>query len=356
MSYAGDPYKYDVFFSYAHGVKAMRGGVGVREWSRTLISEIADMVLMSLADEPGGDNVGWYLDRDEMVTSTPLNENLEEAVKGSAILVVLMSPNYKDWGRKELNWFLDQAKADGRGFRQCVLLEVQRTPDNVWPEELRDGAGARLLSQSVMDENGFPLGYEWFRANQRLPDTGGLVTRIAVEIKDKLLELRRQIEAERAMAKSKEKNVWALLGQEPPDDLLIYLDAEPQDEPVWQSRREALAAAHAVVLPDEPFATDMATRSESILSVYKDCDALVLHRVRVDDLSPSRVRRAYQARKSLYQKEQKALAWALLDELPDTPLPSATTFRIPRVLTTEKDWPDRLFQALGGGHAPAEPA
>ena len=350
MSYACSSFKYDVFFSYAHAVRALRGQGAMRDWSRTVIETIADIVLMSLADEPGGDSLGWYLDRDEAVTAEPLTESLEAAVKGSAILVVLMGPYYKDWALKELNWFLEAAKADGRGFRQCVLLEVQRTGDSVWPKELRDSAGARLLSQSLMDENGLPIGYEWFKTNQRLPDTGGLLTRIAIEIKDKLLEVRRLREAQRVLTDSK-VNPWALLGQDPPDDLLIYLDAEPEDAPVWQSRRKALSEAHAVVLPDEPFETDMAGRSESVLSVYKDCDALVLHRVRKDDLSPSRLRRAFQDRKLLYQKEQKAIPWALLDELAD-PFPSASTFRIPRIQTTEDNWPDRLFQALGGVQAP----
>lgn len=340
MSYAGDSFKYDVFFSYAHGVEALRGQLDMREWSRRVIDRVGEFVVMSLAEEAGGENVDWYLDRDKSVTGEPLTESLESAVKDSAILVVLMSPQYhKSWAYKELKWYFENAKKDGRGLRQCVLLEIQRTPDAAWPEELRDSAGERLLSQRLYDENGLPIGFEEFTETGKLSFTGGLLTRMAVEIKDKLLDLRKRLRAQQAMAE--------ILGQELPDDLLIYLDAELQDEKTWQSRRQTLAGSNAVVLPDGPSESEMVERSDNMLSVYKDCDGLVLHRVRKDDLVAVRVRRAYQDRKTLLQKK-KFIPWAILDELPDCPLPSATTFRIPRVVTSEEDWPDRLFKALGG--------
>ena len=347
MSYVGDPYKYDIFISYPHAVEALGGKTGLRDWSRKIADDILEYVTMALIEELGGDGLGYYLDRDRGVSAEPLTESLEEAVQKSAILVVLMSPYYQRWCLKELNWFFDQAQ-DGCLFRRCVLLEVQKTSDNVWPDVLRDKAGERLLRKSLMDQDGFPLGYEKFRSDGALPDTNGLLKGVAIEIVAKLKEIRAQREAERSMAASK-ANPWTVLGQAPPpEDLLVYLEAEPQDEPVWSARRDRLAAERTIVLPDGPISDQMAERAESVLSVYRDCDALILHRVRLDDSIQPRIRRAFQDRRLLYQKERKAMPWAVLDELPDAPLPGAAAFRLPRIPATDEAWPARLFAALGG--------
>lgn len=353
MSYIGDPYEYDVFFSYPHAVEALRGRTTLREWSLKVIDTIAEIVTLSLADEPDGENFHFYLDRDHAASADPLTDKLEEAVQKSAVFVIFMSPFYKRWSLKELDWFLAKAKADGRGFRQCVLLEVQRTSERAWPEQLVDKAGEQLFHKRLTDEVGLPLDFERFKATQTLPNTGNLLTNIAIEIRNKLIEVRRLRTAQRSMAASK-VNAWNQVGQAPPDDRLIYLDAELEDHQTWRDRRDTLSAARTVVLPDSPLEAPMGERSEGVLNIYKDCDALILHRVREDDAIQPRIRRAFQDRRLLYQKERKAMPWAVLDELPDAPLPSAATFRVPRVSTRESDWADRLFQALGG--APASQA
>lgn len=347
MSYIGDPYKYDVFVSYPHAVEALGGRVTLREWSRGVTDAILEYVTMSLAEEQGNDKLAYYLDRDRAVSAMPLTDTLEEAIQKSAVLIILMSPYYKNWCLKELEWFFQRAPVDGRGFDQCVLLNVQKVNDGHWPDLLRDKDGQRVLGTSLMDDDGLPLGYEDYRASKTLPNTNGLWKSIAIEIKDKLIELRKRRDAERSLAESK-VNPWSGLGQSRPDDRLIYLEAEPEDRQIWSARRMRLAAERAVVLPDEPLGDSMADRSESVLGVYRDCDALILHRVRPDDLIQPRIRRAFQDRRLLFQKERKEMPWAVLDEHPDLPLPGANAFRVPRVSTKDDGWPNHLFQALGG--------
>jgi len=350
VSFVGDPYKYDVFISYPHAVEALRGAETLRDWSRGVADAILEYVTMSLAEEDIRPE--YYLDRDRAVSAMPLTDTLEESIQKSAVLVILMSPYYKNWCVKELEWFFERAPVDGRGFGQCVLLNVQKASENAWPDLLRDKDGKRLFGTDLMDDDGLPLGYETYRASKTLPDTNGLWKSIAIEIKDKLIELRKRRDAERSLADSK-VNPWTGLGQTPPDDLIIYLEAEPEDRQIWMARRTRLAAEHAVVLPDEPFGDSMADRSESVLGVYRDCDALILHRVRPDDLIQPRIRRAFQDRRLLYQKERKAIPWAVLDEHPDLPLPGAGAFRVPRVSTKDDGWPNQLFEALGGTPAAA---
>lgn len=352
MSYIGDPYQYDVFVSYPHAVDALHGDTYLRDWSQKVAKTIFGILRTSLAEELGG-GLEYYLDRERAVSGYALTDELGEAVQKSAVLVVLMSPFYKNWCLKELNWFLEKARSDGRGFRQCVLIEVQKTSEAVWPEELRDKAGVQLFRKSLMGEAGLPLGYEDFITTGNLPNMNGLLQDIAIEIKDKLVQERRRRDAERAIAASK-VNPWADLGQGPPDDLLIYLEAEATDRQAWSNRRDALAAARAIVLPDEPLDESMADRSESVLSVYKLCDALILYRARRDDSISPRICRAFHDRRLLYQKDRtKALRWAVLDELPDEPLPYAAAFRIPRVSARDEGWPAQLIQALGGVPAAA---
>ena len=349
MSYIGDPYRYDVFVSYPHAVEALGGDTTLRDWSRTVVDGIVGIVKLSLGPEGSG-KLDVYLDRDRARAGDPLTDTLESAVQRSALLVVLLSPFYKKWCLQELGWFLEKAQSEGRGFRQCCLLEVQNTPAEDWPSQLRDRAGEPLFSKRLVDEDGLPLGYDEFMANGRLPDTKGLLRAIAIEIRGRLVEERGRLEAVRSFEASK-INRWT---QAPPEDLLIYLEAEAQDQQIWSARRKTLKEARAVVLPDEPIEQGLAQRSESALSIYKDCDALILHRARPDDAIVPRIRRAFQDRRLLYQSEQKAMPWAVLDELPDVPLPSADTFNVPRVFTNNAGWPDELFQALRG--APAGPA
>lgn len=351
MSYVGNPYKYDVFVSYPHAVEAMRGATTLREWSRGVTDAILEYVNMAMAEEEDGEKLEYYLDRDRAVSAMPLTDTLEDAIEKSAVLVILMSPFYKNWCLQELEWFFKLTPVDGRSFGQCVLLNVQNVErETAWPDLLRDKDGKRLLGTSLMDDDGLPRGYETFRSSRTLPDTNGLWKSIAIEIRDKLLELRKRRDAERSLAESK-FNPWTGLGQAPPDDLLIYLEAEPTDRPIWSTRRVRLEAERAVVLPDEPLADTMADRTESVLSVYRDCDGLVLHRARPDDLIQPRIRRAFQDRRLLYQKERKAMPWAVLDEHPDLPLPGAGAFRVPRVSAKDDGWPNLLFQALGGNPA-----
>lgn len=354
MSYIGDPYEYDVFVSYPHAVEALRGDSTLRDWSRKVARNILSLVRMSLAGEPDGEGFEYYLD-DREVSAAPLTDTLEEAVRKSAVLVILMSPFYRSWCLKELDWFLDTARSDGRGFRQCVLLEVKQTRDDLWPGQLRDTAGEPLFRKRLTDEAGDPLGYDHFLNTSTLPAMNGLLKDIAIEIRDKLVHERKRREAERALVRSK-VYTRPLFGEDAPDNLVIYLQAEPADTPVWSSRRESLKSARAVVLPAEPFEEGMAHRSESMISVYEDCDGLTLHRVRRDDSISPRIRRAFHDRRLLFQKTQKRVRWAVLDELPDEPLGYADAFGIRRVSAQDEDWIEQLIAVMGGTPADAGPA
>lgn len=352
VSYTGDPYKYDVFVSYPHAVEALRGSRNMRDWSRKVADDILEYVTMALADEDGGDDLRYYLDRDEAVSADPLTDTLEDAVQHSAVLVILMSPYYRRWCVQELNWFFAKAKTDGRGFRQCVLIEVQKTDEKVWPDLLRDKAGERLFRKELMEKDGLPFGFEQFKSNGTLPDTKGVTRGLGIEIADKLIEVRKQRMAARALEDAKQGR----FKQRPADERVFYLESTPQDMPIWASRRDRLAETHAIVLPEELVEQGLAEMSESLLGDYMTSDGLILHRTRPDDSMRLRIRRAFQNRRLLLQRDHKDLPWVVLDELPDEPLPSADTFRVTRISACDEGWPIQLFEALFETDGEAAPA
>jgi hypothetical protein len=297
-------------------------------------------------DEASHINV--FLDDRELVSGQPLTETLREKAQRSALLLVLMSPLYpkKSWCLDELEWFFVQAERDGRDRQHCVVLRIQPLPDEAWPKRLKDERGNPVVYREFADpEEELPLGLDDFEA----PALRNAIRDTFIELKEKLKELRKQLEARRAYQPS---------SQAPPIQPVVYLHAQPPDLSAWQEMRTELGV-RAIVNPDslpEPIAGDplLQHQRDERLNEYKECDALVLLRARNDDSIRKEVMAAYKDRQRLFQKERLNIPWAIIDRVGGE-LPIAASYRIPRVIAAGPDWPDHLVQALGLGQSEGRP-
>jgi hypothetical protein len=130
---------------------------------------------------------------------------------------------------------------------------------------------------------------------------------------------------------------------------VLYLHAQPQDQPAWQATRAQLQAK-AIVNPQRlpVFANDVYNpdRRKEQLREYSHCHGLVMLRTRDSDLHLD-IKAMYLDRRLLWQDPdyRKNLPWAIVDQIGDD-FPVAKDYGVPRVLTSDPDWPERLLQEL----------
>jgi hypothetical protein len=336
LSYVGEPFKYDIFFSYPHAIQAgLKNDSDMRDWTRMVADKLLSLVAIGLSGE-GTEPLSYYLDRDRMESNQSLTETLRIATQQSAILVVLMSPMYKGWCLQELGWYLEKTAQDGRGFDQVVLLEVKRTPEEQWPESLRDSARKLRVYFQVTDQHGMPIDLANFIASgpRNTPELGGPLNQIA---QDLIVKLQRLRDAPRPEPKPD-------VPPKPPEQWVLYLEAEPPDLESWNKRRARLEPN--VVLPPEWRSGSAVVGNEEPAEVYKDCDALVLLRDRPDDRIYPRIRRAYLDIRTVYQSSKKLIHWRILDNSPGTPIPGADEYHVKCIPGDDDAWPQRLIDSL----------
>ena len=335
MSFVGDPFEYDVFFSYAYADAAI-GSTALGEWSRKVAGYLNDLVATALSVEGHG-KFSYFVDTQRLMSASPLTDDLRSAVERSALLVVMMSPVYlnRPYCVQELTDFLAR-----RDLNHCVILEALPTEsEDLWPDALRDSARQRVLTRRLYDGLG-PIDLAASTIGAPMVNLATPLEELATEISDKLKEEKRQRSATASYS----------AGQEIPDDPVLYLLAELKDKDSWDRRRKALGdrrqkiqGGTLIVLPDQ-------VAAELQLEELKDergvCDGLVLLRSRVPDGIFARLKRAYFDRRTIYQTTRKPIPWAVLDEAPEHPLPGGEAFRVPRVSAKESDWEIKLCNTL----------
>jgi len=152
MSFVGEPFKYDVFFSYSWGAKAVDSAFEnqnlIRDWVKDLVNPLAQQLRLSCKTTAGAGEFKFYFDhRSERNSGSDIDEELREAVQSSAFVVVLMSPHYCEsrWCNKEVNWFDEALRSDGRPKEHFIIRQISQTdhdPSNCpWPAPLLGKTG-----------------------------------------------------------------------------------------------------------------------------------------------------------------------------------------------------------------------
>ena len=248
MSYVGKPFDYDLFVSYAHAEAETKAPL-IRDWSRHAAGRIQELLATALnveCDLPGS-GVQVFFDDRVLLSGQPLTQTLREKIQRSALLLVLMSPLYpkKSWCLDELEWFFQQTAHDGRGQEHCTVLRIQPLDEDAWPKRLRDERGKPVLYHDFVDPvTELPICLTTPTASQ-LEEA---LLKPFIEIKGKLTSLRKQLQARRQMTTSGP--------QRPADRPVIYFEADPDEEALWQNLKRELKDLAIVRPANLPKAND----------------------------------------------------------------------------------------------------
>ena len=277
MSYVGDSYTHDVFFSYAHGDEELHG------WSL----EVAELIVSTLRTALGDRErkLSLYVDP-QLGGNEHLRPQLRAAVDAAATQVVIMTGYYpqSDWCRQEVSWFRDAVQrqdaqnADNKEKRpgRVFVVRAQNVASSLWPQELRDGNEA-LLGYRCCDEVPDRAEAPWTRPWGYLDRTeklrqaiGGLCDELALA----LYEIRRQDAKRRAQSQRLEERQNA--GAAGPRRSRVFLGFVTEDLEFDRGKlRDRLATDPSleVVAPERPADVDD-IRAEAAEQAA-DCDALV---------------------------------------------------------------------------------
>ncbi len=193
----------------------------------------------------------------------PLSTQLDQAIRGSALLLVLMSPYFlnSEWCRRELGyWAAAQVKKAGNPEGRIHVVRVLPTDDALWPNELRESAHAGVRGERAVlpgywfydrvraaenEESVRPFGYRRDLAKEapqefinELVDVSSRIARRLRALATELEDIHRQ---------NVEKQQLAASGGQ-----IVYLYARESHNRLWQSTRDELRIAGYIVEPDGP--------------------------------------------------------------------------------------------------------
>jgi hypothetical protein len=339
LVYVGEPFEYDVFVSYAQAIATTETPL-IRDWSRFVAGHVQELLATALNVEGSG-KVQVFFDDRVLPSGQPLTQKLREKAQHSALLLVLMSPLYptRRWCLDELEWFFHQADLDGRSHDHCTVLCIQPLEESAWPRRLRDERGRPVTHLDLFDVGTeLPIHLN----NLAAPELREALLKPFIEIKGKLRSLRGQLEARRRLVTT--------ISQRPADRPVIYLDAAPEAEALWQNLKGTLRDV-AIVRPEKlepengeagPLDRD---RQKDRISLFGKSNGLVLLNSGREDWLEDAVETSYFYRRLLWQR-QLNLPWAVLDHAGGKPS-IVQTYDVPCVQATAEGWQHILLATLG---------
>ena len=137
-------YENDIFVSYAHVDNIPLGGIS-KGWVETFIDNLAT----KLAQKIGRTDRFKLWDDRLLARNAPLTPEILEALKGSATLVLVLSPGYlkSPWCQREKNAFYDLLRSKPRRSHSVFVLHRDRVELECCPEEIRDLLGFRFWEE-----------------------------------------------------------------------------------------------------------------------------------------------------------------------------------------------------------------
>jgi len=181
-------FEHDVFISYSQvDNEEVRYGAETAAWVRNL----KDRLETRVRQRGIGRDLHVWMDTKDLSGNSALSSTLFEAVRRTAVLVIIFSENYlqSEWCKKERETFLEAAANDPRFDGRLFIVHYQEVPLDARPEALRDFIG-------------FPF---YDRANQseldpRSDDFTRELLNLREKVASKLKEMRQSIEAGAATA------------------------------------------------------------------------------------------------------------------------------------------------------------
>jgi hypothetical protein len=340
MTYVGDLFGHDIFITYSHGDDG-NGRALLQSWS----AEFTQALELELRLDRRLRPLRIFIDKDHrpdhgVDPMKPLTDQLKSQIERSALLVVLMSPDYlaSDWCKQEREWWANRQLAlEMPSAGRIAVVRILPT-DSAWPSPLTDSAGQPLVGfpfHASSDGLARPLGWTDSphssspKFKQALI---GIVSRLVCALDDTKKRLQ-EIQQSRAEA----EKLQAEGGQ------AVYLHGRVAQASVWKRAATTLDARSFAVLPGEPeqVARDHAKRqqaSERRIEKMSACDALLL--LGTDDgdaLDADLVVVGKHDRQSARARSNRLLPCALLDTVG---APVATSVRKSTARNLQIDWLD----------------
>lgn len=283
MSYVGAPFTHDLFITYSHGDAVGNGNSLLRRWSVAFARELEGELQFY---QDIGPRLSLFLDHkhrpgEGIDPLQPLTPALQQDIGASAVVAVLMSPQYlgSAWCRDERVWWVDSQKAmpiPAQG-RIAVARILPLADGTVWPEPLADHRGHPLPGFWFHDRTETAAKARPFDWPEPAPGAGGEFRKALVELAASVFEalksIKKRLDEERRAA----AEIAKLAGQ----DQVVYLHGRADQRTTWEETNDLLSNAGFTVLPTEPDpvviepekAREVRNRRVETLA---DCDALLL--------------------------------------------------------------------------------
>lgn len=283
MSYVGEPFRNDVFVSYSHGSDA-QGDATLRDWSLAFVRALKDEMRVSPAFR---NSLQLFVDAHDATGQgidpmAPLTPQLEAQVGASALLLVLLSPDYQAsaWCKDEREWWWQRQA--GTGVQPAGRVAMVRVwpegpwPSGRWPPELSDAAGQPLVGYRFHAGEGYrarPLGWTQWKTGFD-PAVLEAVVGLAGDLCQKLDDVKAAVERQR-QAQADTQRLAGAGGQ------TLYLHGRVDRAAEWERAAEALLDGGYAVLPGAPDPVEgdparLGTIRERRVETLTGCDALVL--------------------------------------------------------------------------------
>ena len=133
-------YHYKAFISYRHAGPDTKVAVEIQNRIERYI------IPRSIRKDLGIRSIGRvFRDKDELPSTSDLNDNIKNAIRNSEYLICICSPRYIEsvWGRKEIEFFLES-----HDKRHVLTVLAEGEPDEAVPDILCSE------TVTVQDENG----------------------------------------------------------------------------------------------------------------------------------------------------------------------------------------------------------
>lgn len=282
MVYVGFPFAHDIFISYSQGLPDPDGPGSLARWSGAFAQGLESEIRLNpkLRTYTHFRDVDHRPDR-SVDPMAPLGDGLRQHIRDSAILLVLMSPDYlaSRWCKDEREWWC--AHQSELGFLNKDRIAVVRIlpTDAAWPPELVDLQGEQLVGFTfhppVIDNNEAetrPFGWP----DMRHPDSDAskMLVRIAGRLSTKLSTIK-----ERLDGLQREKLDAERLSK--PDGLSIYLHGRADNAQKWEQAGIDLTDSGFQVFPGNPDPVEKNAEKlqeirEQRVEMMCSCDALLL--------------------------------------------------------------------------------
>ncbi len=341
MSYVGEPFDLDLFFSYSHG-SDKEGDPTLRGWSLAFVRELVEELR---SDRSFRDTLAWFVD-ERLDRMAPLTDQLDLKAGAAALLLVLMTPDYQasEWCGKERAWWL--AGQAARGLEpegRVAIVRAWPVPPQwpgggPWPAPLVDRAGQPLVGYPFHAGEGRaarPLGWTQWQGEFD-PKVREALLGLAADLAQRLDDVKAELDRRRGARADADKLAGAG-GQ------TLYLHGRADQAPCWERAAGELLASGYAVLPGEPDPLERdPARQEAIrqqrVETLTECDALVL--VGSNDgraVDADLIVVGKHDRQSARSRRDRLLPCALLDMVGP---PVATPVRRQTARIVQADWLD----------------